>query len=179
MVQFPILQCLALLILVVVAAIGDIRDRRIPNAVTVPGLLVGLLIGSFFEGGLPLHALAGAGLAFLVAFVIYAFGGFGAGDATLLTAVGPFVGPGGVLAVLLYSALAGGVLALFTAIRRGAILGLLISGKNLLLHWITRGRSGHPVNLNRPDAPSLPYGVAIAAGSLMTCFLPFSWMGGT
>ena len=92
-----ILQFLALLMLLTVAVLTDLRERRIPNKVTVPGLLAGLVIGAVLEGGFPQVALGGASLALLVSFPLVALGGLGAGDAKLLTAVGAFVGPGGLL----------------------------------------------------------------------------------
>jgi prepilin peptidase CpaA len=170
----PTLQFLALVLLLVVAVYADVRDRRIPNRITVPGLLVGLALGALLEGGIPLGALGGAGLALLVSFPLVALGGLGAGDAKLLTAVGAYLGPGGLLPLLVYGGLAGGLMATGNAIRRGAILGLLANLGGLVLHWITRGNRGYKVSLTDPGAHSIPYGVAISAGALLAWFFPFS-----
>lgn len=171
------LQFLALLAMLSLGVFADLKDRRIPNKVTVSGLMVGLGIGAFLEGGFPLEALSGAALALLLSFTIHALGGFGAGDAKFLTAIGAFVGPGGILSVLIYGALAGGVLALADALWRGAILGVLVNAKNLVLYWITRARAGHRMNLNSPQSSSLPYGVAIAAGAVLAWIFPLSLRG--
>jgi len=156
------------------AVVTDLRERRIPNRLTMMGLLAGIITGALAEGGFPTAALGGAGLALLVAFPLVALGGLGAGDAKLLTAVGAFVGPGGLLSVLVYGGLAGGVLAIANSVRRGAFLGVLVNMKNLLVNWATMGRRGQKISLNSPGAQSIPYALAIAAGAAVTWFFPFS-----
>ncbi len=168
------IQFLALAALLGAAVFTDLRERRIPNRLTVSGILVGLIIATVIEGGLPLGAMAGAGLALLVALPFVALGGFGGGDAKLLMAVGVFVGPAGLLSVALYGALAGGLLALGSAIRRGTIIPVLLNSKKLFVHLISLGRHGERFGLDSPDAHSVPYGLAIAAGALATWFVPFS-----
>jgi len=168
------LSFVALALLLAATAFMDIRERRIPNSLTGPGLLAALVLESFLVRGLPVSALAGAFLALLVAFPIVVMGGIGAGDAKLLMAVGAFVGPGGLLSVVIYGGMAGGILAIGNALRRGVLLGVLINVKNLLLHWATLGRRGQKIDLNSPGAESIPYALAIAAGALLTWFFPFS-----
>ena len=168
------LQLATLASLLGVAVFTDLRERRIPNKVTVPGLFAGLTIATAVEAGVPVSALGGAGLAFLVALPFVALGGFGGGDAKLLTAVGAFVGAGGLLSVVLYGALAGGLLALGSAMRRGTLIPVLVNSGKLMVHLITLGRHGERFALDHPGAHSVPYGVAIAAGALATWFVPFS-----
>jgi prepilin peptidase CpaA len=172
-----ILQITALVILLGAAVYTDLRERRIPNGLTVSGLVVALLLAGVAERGFPGSSLAGAGLALLVSFPLVVLGGLGAGDAKLLTAVGAFVGAGGLFPVLIYGALAGGALAVGNAVRRGALLGLLVNVKNLLVHWASLGRRGQRISLNSPGAQSVPYALAIAAGALLTWFFPFSIRG--
>lgn len=174
MTLLPSLQFLALVALLGAAVVMDLRERRIPNRLTVSGLLVGLAFAAMMEGGVPLSAVAGSGLAFVVALPFVALGGLGGGDAKLLVAVGAFVGPGGLLSVALYGALAGGLLALGSAIRRGTLLSVLLNSGRLFLHLITLGRHGERFGLDSPQAHSVPYGLAIAAGALVTWFAPFS-----
>ena len=119
-------------------------------------------------------ALAGAILALMVSFPLVILGGLGAGDAKLLAAVGAFVGAGGLLPVLVYGAMAGGVLGILSLLRRGALFGVLVNMKNLVLWGVTLGRKGHRVTLQSLGAETVPYGVAIAAGALMAWFFPFS-----
>jgi prepilin peptidase CpaA len=178
MANLALLQFSALAALLTAAVVMDVRERRIPNWVTVPGLLAGLVMGALIEGGVPVAALAGAGLALLVSFPLVALGGLGAGDSKLLTAVGAFVGAGGLLPVLVYGGIGGGVLAIINLIRRRALLGAVVSTKNLLLHWITLGRGGQRIDLDSPEIHTVPYGVAIAAGAILAWFFPFSLTGG-
>lgn len=168
------LHLLALTSLLAVCVFTDLRERRIPNKATVLGLLAGLVIGAFLQGGFPSSALAGAGLALAFSFPLVVVGALGAGDAKLLTAVGAFVGPLGLVSVALYTALAGGLLAVGNTVRRGAFLGVLVNMKNLLVHWITLGRHGERIALNSPGAQSVPYGLAIAAGALAAWAYPLA-----
>ena len=172
--SFSVLHLLALVGLLLGAVVTDLRIRRIPNRLTVAGLLAGLLTGALVEGGFPLAGVAGSGLALFIGFPLVVIGAFGAGDAKLLTAVGAFVGPGGLLSVLIYGALAGGVVAVASAVRRKALLGVIVNMKNMLLHWVTLGRRGQEISLNSPGAQSIPYALPIAAGALVTWFFPFS-----
>ena len=167
------LKFVAFLALLAIAASWDIRERRIPNKVTVSGLLLALLLGVVVEGGLPGLALAGAGLALLVSFPLFALGAIGAGDAKFFTAIGAFLGPAALLPAALYGGLAGGVLALAGAVRRGVILPVLLGTKDLLINLLTLGRHGERLALDSPGIAKIPYGVAIAAGALASWFFPY------
>lgn len=168
---------LALAALLSAAVFKDLRERRIPNRVTISGLVAGLILAAAVESGFPGTAVGGVILAFLVSLPFVALGALGGGDAKLLTAVGAFVGIGGLLSVLIYGALAGGILALANAVRRGAILGVLMNTKSLLVYLVTFGRHGERIALDTPGAESVPYGVAIAAGTVVAWFFPLS-LGG-
>jgi prepilin peptidase CpaA len=154
------------------AVFWDLRNRRIPNSVTITGLILALFMSLILKD-LPITAaLSGAGLALILSFPLFALGGIGAGDAKLFTAVGAFVGPMGVLAVIIYGGLVGGALALADAARRGVVIPLLWNTKNMAVHLLTLGRHGERVTLATPGAQTLPYGVAIAIGGLAAWFLP-------
>lgn len=174
----PLLQLLALVGLLGAAVYWDLKERRIPNKVTVPGLVIGLLLAAIAERAFPGSAILGAGVALLVSLPMVLLGGLGAGDAKLFTAVGAFVGLGGLFSVFAFGGIAGGILALANAIRRGAILGVLVNIKNIILYQITLGRHGERIRLDSPGAQSVPYGLAIAAGALGAWFFPLS-LGGT
>jgi len=174
-----LLHFLTLLVLLSVAVVTDLKDRRIPNWITVPGLLAGLIAGALMEGGVPVAALSGAVIAFLVSLPVFVLGGFGAGDVKLFTAVGAFVSAGGLVSVVVYGGLAGGILALANAARRGALLGLLLNTKNLLVYGVTGGRAGVRIDLESSPAHAVPYGVAIAVGTVLSWFFPLSLGGGS
>jgi prepilin peptidase CpaA len=98
-----------LLVWVGVAAWWDVRTRRIPNQWVVVGLLLGLGVTSF--QGMWIDALSGAGLALVLGFVPFALRALGAGDVKATIVVGLFVGPIGVLKVVLITAIGSGAYA--------------------------------------------------------------------
>ena len=126
-----------LLVTLATACAVDLRRQKVPNALTIPALLLGLALAAW-QGGTPAfaQALAGAGVASL-ALLLYAGRMLGAGDVKLLWAVGACTGPQFMLWALPCTALAGGALALlWGTTRRGArrlpyapaiVLGVLLA----------------------------------------------------
>jgi prepilin peptidase CpaA len=155
------------------AAIGsvhDVRERRIPNRLTGPALLAGLLLHSIFGGwrGLGNSALAGliAGAIFLVFFLA---GGMGAGDVKLMAAVGCFVGLPALPLLVISTALAGALLALAVSILRGRLRETLRNVLELLRHHSSHGIKPHDeLNLANTSTLRLPFALPIAAGCLFT-----------
>lgn len=83
-----------LLMLLLFATLTDLQRRRIPNWLTVPGLLAGLLLHGIV-GGLDgfVSSLGGALLWFVVGFSFYSkVGGIGAGDIKLVIAAAALTG---------------------------------------------------------------------------------------
>ena len=108
-----------LIVGVFVATVVDIRTRRIPNTVTaaMAGAGLGLAVSGF--GGISLLAAA-LGLAIGLALMLpgHVLGATGAGDVKLMAAIGSLVGPALVVKAFLFTAVAGGVLAVIVALRR-------------------------------------------------------------
>jgi len=98
----------------------------------------------------------------------------GGGDAKLLMAVGAFMGPADVLRASLVIAVVGGVVALVEAARRRVLVPTLASCGLLIVSWVTLGRrgGGRRLLIGGGERLAVPYGVAIAAGSLLW------WFGG-
>jgi prepilin peptidase CpaA len=164
--QIPAVSAAILAAVVVWAAVCDVRARRIPNALTVAALLVALVLRGAMGGGELLLGLAGFGMALLVLVPLFALGGVGGGDVKLLAAVGAFLGPTAFIVALLATAIAGGAMSLAWAIRRGVILPVLFSTGGLLKYVITFGHGGERTTRESPGAVSVPYAIAIAAGTL-------------
>ncbi len=106
-----------------VCAATDLLSFRVPNVVTYPAMGGALAATAFMPGGEVSSALAGGALAgglFLVLAII-SRGGMGLGDAKLAAFAGIALGWPIVVSVLLFTALAGGVvsgLLLLLGLRR-------------------------------------------------------------
>ena len=153
------------------AMLWDVTRRRIPNALVLSGLLAGLLLRLPAGWGPLGGGLAGVGLALALTFPLFALRGLGGGDVKLFAAAGAFLGPMGFIAALLASAIIGGLLAVVLAIRRGVLLAVVLDMKDLAVNAATLGRVGERKTLDTPGALTIPYGAAIALGSLAVWFL--------
>src|SRR5215510_7126588 len=153
-----IVATLTLLALIGPACWFDIRERRIPNVVTVAGVVAALVLRLSAGVGPMLDGLAAAGLVLLVGLLPFVLGILGGGDVKLLAAVGAFMGTDRLFGALLVIAAVGGVLALFEAARRKALIRTLVSTVSIGKQWALFGRAAAPT-LESPGAMSLPYGV--------------------
>jgi prepilin peptidase CpaA len=160
-----------LLVLILLGASWtDVRSRRIPNWLTMGGIVAGLVVRAWMGPGPLAGGAFGVALAFVLALPFFATGVLGGGDAKLLMAVGAFMGPGDLASASLVIALTGGVVALIEAARRGMLLPTLASCGSLLARWVTFGRRGGDRSRALTERLTVPYGVAIAAGSLLWWF---------
>lgn len=160
----------------VVALIGactDIKSRRIPNYLTGPAILAGLLLHASIDGWRGLLTSLAAGLICGVIFLIfYLAGGMGAGDVKLITAVGCIAGLSSVAYLLILTSIAGGVMGVIFALMRGKLKQTIGNVVALASHHKEEGLTPHPdINVLNASNLRLPYGVAIAAGSTITLYL--------
>lgn len=157
---------------VVVAAVVDVRTRRIPNLVTVPMAAAGLALAAIGAGPVGLAAsMAGFLLGLLLMLPGHALGATGAGDVKLLAAVGALVGPVQVVMAFLFTALAGGAIAVGVAARRGRLSETMVGTSRLI-----RAPAGARQTIEAAaPASRFSYGPAIAAGSLIAALL--HWRG--
>jgi prepilin peptidase CpaA len=162
-----------LIILMLIAAWHDIRHYRIPNALVFPGAVAGVLLHALLPqelGGLGiLTSLAGLGVGLAVLLPLYLLRAMGAGDIKLMAMIGAFVGPTDMLNVTLYILLAGGVLTIGVVLLRGKLAKLINNLKIMLLMRLAGSSiASLPATGMLPEsAGKLPYGVAIAAGTLV------------
>ena len=166
------------LILAVVAGWTDWRSRRIPNWLTVSGLLVGIAVNTAAAGWLGLKtSLLGAGLGLLLMLPFVFLRSLGAGDWKLAGALGAFVGPGVLVNVLMGSVFVAGIMALGLVIYKRRMKETLRNIGRMLGSMFTFRMPGAEVSLDNPQSLKIPYGVALAITTLLYGVL--SWkMGG-
>lgn len=130
----------------IVLAVTDLRERILPNAITYPGIVAGLICSLFLPPGFRdslIGLLVGAGLPFLVGEAFYrlrGIEGLGMGDVKMLGMIGAFLG---------------WQLALFTLFA-ASMLGVLV---------------GVPMTLIRRDRYyQIPLGTFLALGALVAAF---------
>jgi prepilin peptidase CpaA len=150
----------------------DWRHRKIPNWLTVPGLLVGLVLSVALWRWPGLKAsLEGAGLCLglLLPFVLVR--GLGAGDWKLMGALGSFLGPQRVIVVLIGTVLIAGVMSVVEVFRQRKVQE---TGRNLLTLLLAYStfnvNNVRAISLDNPGLLKIPFGVA-AAFSTSTFFL--------
>src|SRR5438093_9468321 len=96
-----------------VAAVIDVRCRRIPNKLTIPMWALGITWWTVTRGGEGLsEALCGMAIAGLPFIVLWMIGGGGAGDAKMMLAIGAWLGTENAFIAAIAVGLAGGVLSL-------------------------------------------------------------------
>jgi prepilin peptidase CpaA len=151
-----------------ISAVHDIRERRIPNRITVPAMAAGLILHWISGGprGLADAALAGlmAGSLFLVFFVA---GGMGGGDVKLMAAIGCISGLLHLALIAVATAIAGGAFAIAVGLYHGRLRETAQNVGDLLLHYARRGLRPHPdLNLANARTLRLPFALPVAAGCL-------------
>lgn len=146
------------------AVFTDVRSRRIPNWLT--GAIAGAAFGLAFGGGpvTPVRALLGLVVGLALMLPGHIIGATGAGDVKLMAAVGAVVGPEVIFRAFLYSAVAGGVLAIVVALRRGRLGTTLKATTNLVTQPVHAKRA-----IEASDrANRFAYGPAIAVGTFFS-----------
>ena len=151
-----------------VAAAWDVQQGRIPNWLTYAATAIGLVSRLLLGGGRScLDGLSAGLIGGGIFFIFFLVRGMGAGDVKLMTAVGVWSGLSHLPAVLIATALAGGILALgFMVLHKRALTTLRNVGALFRFHLLS-GLAPHPeINLQNPRALRVPYALAIAVGTI-------------
>lgn len=151
------------------ATISDVRERKIPNRLTGPFLLSGLLLHLVLDG---LHGVGAAALAALIAggifMIFHIAGGMGAGDVKLMAALGGLSSTGDVRNLLMVTMITGALFAVGLAAWRGALSRTLRNIAVLVAHHTHNGIAPHPeLNVSNEKTLRLPYAVPMAVASAL------------
>jgi prepilin peptidase CpaA len=140
-----------------VAGVYDVRTRRIPNALTGSLAALAAIVHAF--GGLPSLAISLGVMAVLTiaGALVYARGGIGGGDVKLAIAASGVLSYPLCIPFLIYTAIAGGLLAIFFLIFRGEARAV-VSRVALI-------GAGAMQSISAKRA-TLPYAVAFALGAI-------------
>ena len=149
----------------------DWRSRRIPNWLTVSGFAVGVFANAILGGWAAAKtSLLGAGMVLAILLPVVLLRGLGAGDWKLMGALGAIVGREEIVYILFAAIVVAGAIAVVQMIREKRVLVTLLNLWELVRGFFVFGLKPHPeINLENPAASTLPFGVAVAAATLLCC----------
>jgi prepilin peptidase CpaA len=154
--------------LALIAGYADWRSRRIPNWLTVPGFLIGVLVNVLANGWLGLRAsLLGASLGLLLLLPFVFLRSLGAGDWKLAGALGAFVGWQVLADLLIGSVFVAGIMALGLVIYKRRFKETMRNIGRLLASMVSFHRPGSEISLDNPQSLKVPYGVALALTTVL------------
>jgi len=170
----------AFVVVLLTVCITDWRQRRIPNAWVLAGLVIALLwhalatsgaglFAAHQPGAQGLFASAGGALAgFAVFLLLHLARMMGAGDVKLMAMVGAFVGPAALPVLILTILATGGLLVLIRAIDRQRRTALVANLKLIVAGAAARsiGVAGPSFDPKTDTADRLPYAFAISGGAV-------------
>ena len=159
-----------LVLVVITAAIFDLRWRRVPNWLTVSGVLLGLGLNTILLRSEGLwSSLEGLGLALLIYVPLYLLRGMGGGDVKLMAAVGAIAGPGNWLRIFFFTLIFGAVVAIILIFVKRRVRRTF-QNIGLILLSLGSGRAPYAKNpeldVREEKGLRLPHAVTIACGAI-------------
>lgn len=160
---------------VTVAAVTDLRNGRIPNVLTLPAILIGL-VGQILSSGIA--GLAGSALGLVVCVVVPGVvykasngKGIGGGDIKLFAALGAMLGPTHGLEAELSSFLLLALFALFRLAFEGK-LGRLLCNSGCLIVGVFVPKLRNAMAVDSVVMTEMRMGPAIALGVIVVLATP-------
>jgi prepilin peptidase CpaA len=158
--------------LLAIASFSDYFTYKIPNWLTVGGMLFGLAYNTAVPFSTQhgfVWALGGLLVGFFIMLPSYGLRIMGAGDVKLMAMVGACLGLTDTLYAVLFSFIVGGIAALGFALANRALTRMLVNVRNIGQMFIFSALSGF-----RPEAQmetgksvgKLPYGICISIGTI-------------
>lgn len=172
-----------LIILLLAAAFFDVTKNKIPNFLTFPVICAGIILNIIVNGfsGF-LFSLYGFFFGLAIFFIPFAFGLMGAGDVKLMAAVGTLKGFRFTVISTFFSSVAGLIVVFgyliykkkifsyfkkyFVALIRLILLKINFSDENILGKKLKKFAYYNAVPNETSEKLYVPYGLAIALGTL-------------
>lgn len=162
---------IVLLVVAVVGGIWDLRTRRIPNWLTLAGLIAGFALNGVLYG---LAGLGRAGIGMLTGFgiylLLYLLRAMGAGDVKFMAAIGSIVGWWWWFHIFFVAVIVGAIAGVLLALSKGRLqrtfgnVGYIVSE---IAHFRPPHVRREDLDVKSEKALRLPHGAAIAAGVLI------------
>ena len=146
-----------------VAAATDIRWRRIPNQLTLALAVSGLALNALLGWKLLLISLAVLIGVTVIGFLAFSMKWLGGGDVKLLAGASAALGLPDAVDFLLYTSLAGGVIAIAVALFTGRLKTTYHNVSMVLRPLAYKGT----VSVEPKSTYMLPYAVAIGSGAVL------------
>jgi prepilin peptidase CpaA len=165
----PRVTLASLLVFLGLSVMFDVSVRRIPNLLSWPGILAGVILNAVHSGMPGIFAsLAGVGVTMGILIWPFAAGGIGGGDVKMMGAVGAFLGPRLAVMGLVIGMILGGVIMSVHLARLGR-LGNKIASLITMVRVALWTRSVQPLMLRGADDAviALPYSVPLAMGTVI------------
>lgn len=156
--------------LLIWAAWIDGRQLRVPNWLTFPMILAGLVYGGISGGWEGLgHSCVGMLVGLACLLPLYAVGGMGAGDVKLMAGMGAWVGATTTWYAFCVSVVVGAVMAVIMAAYRGRLQHHTNNFFIIAREWMTVKDPRKLAEIaaeRKPTMLLLPYGIPICIGSI-------------
>lgn len=153
------------------AAYIDGKQLKVPNWITFPMVLTGLLYHSVANGWSGFNAsLMGVGCGLLCLLPLYSIGGMGAGDVKLMAGIGAWLGVTTTWNSFLATVVVGAVMAVVMVVWSGRIQHHVTQFMHIAFEIVTIRDPKKLFVIAKDRKPTmflLPYGIPICIGSIM------------
>lgn len=158
-------------IFIVIAFYLDVRYYKIPNWLTMSGIMVGIiynLIDNGFSG--LLFSLFGMLVGGGILLLFYLFKGVAAGDVKLFAAIGAISGVQFTLYGLMYSVLLAGLISVIMIIFRRDLIMRVYYGFIRIIHSLLRRDMKDLEAYKKQEAVRFPFMYAVLPGIIITTY---------
>ena len=166
--MIAIVLLIGLAVALILAAIIDVREGRIPNWLTFSLAGFGTIVNTMDQGWAGfLNSIEGVSLGILCLIFFYIKGGMGAGDVKLLGAIGSVMGPYLVVYVFGFAAVLGGIYSLAMLMAQG---GFRYTWDRvvLLLQTLQCTKAVFVAQTPGPQEHKLRYALVLGLGTVLT-----------